>query len=76
MARQRAEPTLRGAKPGSRKDLMHVARQLVDIIAGGGRRVALAETPDGHCADRIASQLADWLLARQDHDYHRYLQRA
>ena len=55
------------------KDL---ARQLADIIAGGGRTVPLPAMYDGHAADRIAAHLADWLLARQDHEYHRFLQRA
>ena len=55
------------------KDLAH---RLADIIAGGGKTAPVPEMHDGHAADRIAAHLADWLLARQDHEYRRFLQRA
>ena len=58
------------------KELARVARQLADIIASGGGKTPLPPMYDGHAADRIAAHLADWLLARQDHEYHRFLQRA
>ena len=61
---------------GAPKALAHLARQLTDIISSGGRRVQPPPLYDGHAAQRIAAELADWLLARQDHEYHRFLQRA
>jgi UDP-N-acetylglucosamine 2-epimerase (non-hydrolysing) len=36
-----------------------------EILAGGGKRGRIPELWDGHAAERIAADLAQWLLARQ-----------
>lgn len=53
-----------------------LAQELADIIASGGRRVALPEGFDGHAAQRAAAFLSDWLLAQQDGQYRQFLQGA
>ena len=50
-----------------------LARELADIIASGGRRPPLRPMWDGHAAERIAAELSDWLLARQDPSYENFL---
>ena len=53
-----------------------LAQALADIIASGGRQVALPEGFDGHAGERAAAFLSDWLLARQDSQYRQYLEGA
>ena len=53
-----------------------LARELADIISGGGRRVVLPEGFDGRAAERVATNLSDWLLGRHDSRYQQFLDRA
>ena len=36
-----------------------------EILAGGGKRGRIPEYWDGHAAERIAADLAQWLIERQ-----------
>lgn len=68
-------PCLALGHPGVPRDPTQVLeRQVADIIAGGAR--VLQEVPPGdpQVADRIASVMSDWLLARRDSAYLSFLE--
>lgn len=45
------------------RDLTALAAAVDGILAGGGKRGRIPELWDGHCAERIAAHLAQWLRA-------------
>lgn len=46
------------------RDRRAILSGAVDILSGGGKRGRIPELWDGHAAERIASHLAGWLIAR------------
>ncbi len=46
------------------RDRRAILSGVVDILSGGGKRGRIPELWDGHAAERIASHLAGWLIAR------------
>jgi UDP-N-acetylglucosamine 2-epimerase (non-hydrolysing) len=46
------------------RDRRAILDHVAEILAGGGKRGRMPELWDGHAAERIASHLAGWLIAR------------
>jgi UDP-N-acetylglucosamine 2-epimerase (non-hydrolysing) len=46
------------------RDRQAILAGVTEIVAGGGKRGRIPELWDGHTAERIASHLAGWLIAR------------
>ena len=51
-------------------DIDAIRRHAAATLAGRGKRGRVPELWDGHAAERIAADLADWLLARQAGGVH------
>lgn len=46
------------------RDTAAIRRETAEILAGRGKHGRVPEFWDGHAAERIANDLADWLLAQ------------
>uniref|UniRef100_E6PVA1 Putative fused protein UDP-N-acetylglucosamine 2-epimerase: transport, ATPase component n=1 Tax=mine drainage metagenome TaxID=410659 RepID=E6PVA1_9ZZZZ len=56
--------------------IRRIFREMSEILDSGDKPSRLPELWDGHAAERIAWHLSNWLLARQDHAFRAYLERA
>ncbi len=57
-------------------NIRRIFRELSEILDSGGKSAHLPELWDGHAAERIAWQLSNWLLARQDREFRAHLEGA
>ncbi len=57
-------------------NIRRIFRELSEILDSGGKSAHLPEFWDGHAAERIAWQLSNWLLARQDREFRAHLEGA
>lgn len=57
-------------------DIRHIFREMSEILDSERKAAHLPELWDGHATNRIALQLSNWLLARQDGAFRAHLEEA